>query len=1122
MRSDPTMDGVIGVTQCGLRRGQSMTYTFIVQDEPGTYWYHGHGAAARGIAGPLIVHAPPGEEVHAGLYDREKLLFVGDWAHEAPAPQYQASQAGWPARTSVLINGWGGEDGGVYSVVNVVKGGSTRIRICNIGENFPLRISIDFHNMTVIATDGLDTEPLTVDALVLHLGERYDVIVTADQNTSDGNFWIRAQSLDGDSEAQIVTEHGALGILRYNADATASDGASQTDRRPSVNLPSSSDNLVPRAVGNTFEYLRRGSGEITRILNCFDARPSSDGALPGCLPVTALVTHKKWRPYFDELAIQDPDEHHEVAFGFAGGAQYARFTRVSPHLHQESEPSREGHRLPGPNGEVYTQFVMPGKPTLYHGKEGAHNHSVMLDITNGAKVQIAWNHEGRGAHPIHLHGYKFVVAAIHEAPKERCSLADCRETEDWFAWPANADRISAAVRAGRYVVKDTAVLPFGGYVVVRFKANNPGHWLAHCHTDRHLADGMGVLIRDAPAGEHDARFPMPTGFPSCAGADFEALDAGYRNLKSRPACECLAPMDTPTLRSAPSADYHWRCSTGPTCRHSAVGQTLAEQKVGARGLSRSNWMKPYVSDDAERAERLWQNVATIVVSIAYALGLYLCTWFQPREPRESMHPWLKLFMSVLVEEYPKRINGLNLFMTCGLAIVAGCIYYDSGMRDVSDQQVGEQISLVFWQCAFWSVSTVYGSVVSYQSKRWMPFRGLLVHVGTLEDSHEIEMHMTKSLSSETKPTCVVPVEPPNGVEDLRNDDEREPRRAWNWSEATEGGLPIIVCRIDQYHVVRFLINFTLSPWPILYALIIDGFAGISPSFSVTLLVGVILTLNAQVFESMGRMLAELAGTSRLAVGVAFASILSQTFVIAGGFYKHVTVPMFAWITHVNGIKYGFTAIARLYFPYTRSVWVMPDAAQPDRGYTWSSLETMGAFTTLLTRGVRVNDSLDPPGVVFPILMLVVLIVAFRFLCFVIALIKAMLSAMDAFTRTDCIDSNNSEAIASGDSATQRRPSITSVISATSTQARKSVSSAASFTHDWMTNTESPTLERMKSMESFTHDFMMNKESQYRTSRSSLDSGSQSAPHNNGGIDMLFADHARRVSHMQQNMSSWIV
>lgn len=48
-----------------------------------------------------------------------------------------------------------------------------------------------------------------------------------------------------------------------------------------------------------------------------------------------------------------------------------------------------------------------------------------------------------------------------------------------------------------------------------------------------------------------------------------------------------------------------------------------------------------------------------------------------------------------------------------------------------------------------------------------------------------------------------------------------------------------------------------------------------------------------------------------------------------------------------------------------------------RGYTWSSIEFMGAFNTLRTRGVTVVDSLHPPGIGFDIAMLILLNSVFR-------------------------------------------------------------------------------------------------------------------------------------------------
>jgi len=184
-------------------------------------------------------------------------------------------------------------------------------------------------------------------------------------------------------------------------------------------------------------------------------------------------------------------------------------------------------------------------------------------------------------------------------------------------------------------------------------------------------------------------------------------------------------------------------------------------------------------------------------------------------------------------------------------------------------------------------------------------------------------------------------------------------------------------------------------WPLLYALIIDSLTGLSPSLGSTFLVGLVLVLNSQVFESIGRLLAEIAGMSNIGVGITFASIFSQTLVIAGGFYK--TVPasgpavLFGWVSHINGLKYSFTAVARLWFSWQMPIWAVPQAAQPGFGYTWASIETTGALNALKMRGVTVVDSAAGTAhlsIAYPVTMLIVLTVCIRVACWLIASLKA--------------------------------------------------------------------------------------------------------------------------------------
>ena len=45
-------------------------------------------------------------------------------------------------------------------------------------------------------------------------------------------------------------------------------------------------------------------------------------------------------------------------------------------------------------------------------------------------------------------------------------------------------------------LKDTVLIPAGGYAVVYFKTDNPGWWFLHCHIEVHQLEGMGVIINE--------------------------------------------------------------------------------------------------------------------------------------------------------------------------------------------------------------------------------------------------------------------------------------------------------------------------------------------------------------------------------------------------------------------------------------------------------------------------------------------------------------------------------------------------------------------------------------------------------------------------------------------------
>ncbi|KAH7891028.1 laccase [Phlebopus sp. FC_14] len=220
------VDGVSFITQCPIAQNDSFLYRFDGNNQAGTYWYHSHYSSQTcdGLKGPLVIYDP--EDPLSYLYDVDDettVITLSDWYHAA-APVLNHI-IGVNAN-STLINGLGRYAGGPASelaVVNVQRNKRYRLRIVGMSCDPSFIFSIDGHNLTVIETDGVLMEPLLVDSLQVFPGQRYSVILEANQPVD--NYWIRA--LPSTANA---TFHGGLNsaILRYNGAPDADPTSNQT------------------------------------------------------------------------------------------------------------------------------------------------------------------------------------------------------------------------------------------------------------------------------------------------------------------------------------------------------------------------------------------------------------------------------------------------------------------------------------------------------------------------------------------------------------------------------------------------------------------------------------------------------------------------------------------------------------------------------------------------------------------------------------------------------------------------------------------------------------------------------------------------------------------------------
>lgn len=180
------MDGPVGVTQCAIPAGKSMTYDFIV-DQPGTYWYHSHdrGQYPDGFRGPMLVDDP--DSPYKDMYDGEIVIRLSDWYHEQMPVLLQqfisvANPTGAePVPDAALIND-------SQNVTVAVEPGKTYfVRIINTGAFAGQYFWFQGHSMRIIEVDGVYTEQAEAEMIYLTAAQRYGVLLTTRNDTS-ANF----------------------------------------------------------------------------------------------------------------------------------------------------------------------------------------------------------------------------------------------------------------------------------------------------------------------------------------------------------------------------------------------------------------------------------------------------------------------------------------------------------------------------------------------------------------------------------------------------------------------------------------------------------------------------------------------------------------------------------------------------------------------------------------------------------------------------------------------------------------------------------------------------------------------------------------------------------------------
>lgn len=94
----------------------------------------------------------------------------------------------------------------------------------NAATDAHFRFAIDNHNITVIAADLVPIVPYEADSVLITMGQRYDIIVEANQDV--GDYWLRAvwqTTCSANDNADNI-----LGIVRYDSSSTSDPSTNST------------------------------------------------------------------------------------------------------------------------------------------------------------------------------------------------------------------------------------------------------------------------------------------------------------------------------------------------------------------------------------------------------------------------------------------------------------------------------------------------------------------------------------------------------------------------------------------------------------------------------------------------------------------------------------------------------------------------------------------------------------------------------------------------------------------------------------------------------------------------------------------------------------------------------
>ena len=528
------MDGVPNLTQCYILPGQKFTYKFT-PEPAGTFMYHSHVGAqlGDGFFGPLIIRQIQSEDPNSGLYDHdcntpsgecEFTVLMNDWVIGGTSfddfiiSRYGAKKHYMP-KTS-LINGHintvpvgnfytQGTGNTPIEVFNIFAGKKYRFRLINLAAvSCRYQVGIDYHKLKVIAADGYPVQPRDADIVTLFNGERYDVVVEANQSIA--NYWFKAIPI-GECNVGNNNANG-IAILRYNG-APTSNPSQVTDKFiPTLTNLVSVNKVFPTKT----ETWKDGMvGAITAAeLTSFNSMPNE---LMGTPDYTLYISMDQIinDPLYNDPLLDSNDTQTTLNLYAYDTANFNNISFTFPSFPLLLCPSQMKLDTFCNENTIDQQACYEERCRCTHRISIPFGSTVEIFLINESKKG-----KGSAGHPIHIHGYHAYLVGLNKVGGTTVESSEIQRMNEAGEIPKNLENPT---------LRDTVQVTGGGYAVWRFKADNPGLWFFHCHVQTHMLEGQSFILQVGDAEDFDE---PPKEFPTgclnhekqaTAGADILAV-----------------------------------------------------------------------------------------------------------------------------------------------------------------------------------------------------------------------------------------------------------------------------------------------------------------------------------------------------------------------------------------------------------------------------------------------------------------------------------------------------------------------------------------------------------------------------------------------------------------------